>query len=123
MLAAVIVVVVGTGLCVFIAAASPEPASIWLVGAVVLAAVLMVSLIITYRYGRHSSTGLGFWHALSRNHRDDGLASQYRPRRVADKRSESNATNRPITAEEAQEIQATSANTWVPSRNRERGQP
>lgn len=122
MLAAVIVIVAGAGLCAFLAAVEASERSDWAIGVVITVAVLLVTWMIWYRYSRDRTAGLRFWLSVSRNHNDDGIAAQYRPRKVADRKSELAAgTNQPITAEEAHEIQATSASTWVPSRNREGG--
>ena len=123
MLAAVIVIVCGAGVCAFVGALDRSEAGAWMLGGVVLLAALFLWWIIWYRYKSNvGQSGLAFWHIFSRNHRDDGLAAQYRPRKVGDSRSnQPSGTNQPITADEAHEIQATSANTWVPSKNREGG--
>lgn len=124
MVATVIVIVVGAVICAFLGAADRTQFGDWMLGLVVLVAALMLTAIIRYRYARNSSSGLGFWYALGTDHREDGLASQYRPRKVRDNRTISQpGAQRPISAEEAREIQNTSSNTWVPSRNREGGKP
>ena len=124
MLATVIIIIGGAALCAFIAALENSRRSAWMLGAVISIAVLMIAWIIWYRYFRNTSTGLGFWLSMGRNHRDDGIAAQYRPRKVKNGQSEHNTgTNKPITAEEAHEIQVSSANAWVPSRDRKNNRP
>ena len=120
MLASVIIIVGGAGVCAFIAGTSSSDSSGVMLGIAVAVAVLLIAMIIWLRYGRRPEGGLGFWLSLGRNHREDGLAAQYRPRKVRDKSSETPVgTNQPITAEEVHEIQESSANTWVPSRIKE----
>lgn len=124
MLATVIVIVLGAVMCVFIAALDGSGIGDLMMMLATGGGVLIVVMIIWYRYGRRSGTNasLAFWNALSRNPADDGIAAQYRPRKVDEGRnSRAVGTNRPITAEEAHDIQSTSANTWVPSRNRDGG--
>ncbi len=70
-------------------------------------------LVVMQRFGK-SPGSLGFLFSASRNRRDDGL-KDYEPRKAGDHRSSMVGTNRPISAEEAHEIQITSANTWVPA--------
>ena len=120
MLASVIIIVGGAGVCAFIAGTSSSDASAAMLGFVVTAAVFLITFIIWFRYGRRSENGLRFWLSLSRNHREDGIAAQYRPRKVRDKSAETPVgTNQPITAEEVHDIQESSANTWVPTRHRQ----
>ncbi len=123
MLAAVIVIVGGAGVCAFVGALDQSEAGAWMLGGVVVFAAMLLWWIVWYRYSRNvSQSGLAFWHMFGRSHREDGLAAQYRPRKVGEGNSNRpSGTNRPITAEEAKEIRATSANTWVPSKNREGG--
>ena len=114
----------GAGVCAFISAAATGAQGDWAIGIVMATAVLLVGWMIWYRYSRNRSVGLSFWVKFNRNHREDGLAAQYRPRKVKDRRAEvSSGTNQPITAEEARDIQENSANAWVPSRNKEGGKP
>ncbi|MCA9084038.1 MAG: hypothetical protein KDA81_08285 [Planctomycetaceae bacterium] len=121
MLASLIVIGVGTGLCGFLSLlGSADQATI------VIPIIMLVSVILLFGLtwlrrdtSIRSPSGLSFWLSLSRTHRDDGIAAQYRPRRVKGPGDESApGTNRPITAEEVHEIQITSINTWVPSRSR-----
>lgn len=124
MFAAMIVIVLGVVLCGFISAVSSTERSAWAFGIATGVGALMVVWMIWYRYSRNRASGLGFWHMFGRSHRDDGIAAQYRPRKVKDGRTEIPAgTNQPITAEEAKQIQENSANAWVPSKNREGGKP
>lgn len=119
MLASSIVIVGGAAFCVMLAAVGSNEPSPWLIAGVIGTTVCMLLLMVRIRYGERGS-GLGFWHSVFRNHRQDGLASEYRPEKV-DSRSASSGigSNAPITAEQVHEIQVTSANTWVPSRNKE----
>ena len=120
MLATVIVIVAGTGLCTFIGAADSSSSGMIALGVVITVAVLLLLWLLWFRYSDHSSKGLGIWLSIARNPRDDGLASQYRPRKVNEREeARITGTNQPITAEEAHDLQVNSANTWVPSKNRE----
>ena len=122
MLATVIIIVAGAAVCAFIAAADSSDLGVWMGTSAVVGAILLVAWVVWYRYGRSTTNGMGFWFSLSRSYRDDDLANQYEPRKVRDKRSEApTGNNRPITADEAHEIQQQSANTWVPSKNRKSG--
>lgn len=124
MLASVVVIVLGAGVTAFISALATGDQSDWAIGIIVAVTVLLVTWMIWYRYSRNRSVGLSFWAVFNRNHREDGLAAQYRPRKVKDGRSETSvAVNKPITAEEARDIKENSANAWVPSRNKEGGKP
>ena len=119
MLATVIIIVIGTGLCCFMCLTESSDFSDWMLIVLPALAVLTISLIVRYRYGRGTSGSLTFWHSVASNHPDDGLAGQYRPRKVKDSRSNAPpGTNRPITADEAHDLRITSANTWVPSKTR-----
>lgn len=117
MLATVIVVGLGAGLCSFLALAAASSAFDWIVVAVLVAALLMLGVVTSYRYFRNEDPNLGFWNAVARNHREAGLAAQYRPRKVENvPETVAPDPNQPITADEVHEIQVTSSNTWVPSR-------
>ncbi|MEZ6132170.1 MAG: hypothetical protein R3C59_26215 [Planctomycetaceae bacterium] len=117
MLATVIVIVLGTLLCCFLCLLSPSDFSNWMLALLPATALLMIFLIARYRYGRGEVGSLAFWNAFARSPPDDGIAAQYRPRKI---RHRSSATTigglEPITAQEAHELRITSANTWVPSR-------
>ena len=117
MLATVIVIAGGAGLCSFMCLMDTSAFGDWMLALVVGGSLLAIGLIVRYRYSRNSSGGLGFWHMLHRNSNDDGIAAQYRPALVRDKQSlASDGNNTPITADQAREIRITSSNTWVPSR-------
>ncbi len=124
MLAAVIVIVCGAVICAFVGAIDRSELGAWMLGGVILLAALLLWWIIWLRYSRNSGGGLAFWHVFGRSHRDDGIAAQYRPRKVGEGHApRPSGTNKPITAEEAHDMRMTSANTWVPSKNREGGNP
>jgi hypothetical protein len=117
MLATVIVVGLGAGLCSFLALAFTSSAYDWIVVAVLATALLMLGLLTSYRYFRNEDPSLGFWNAVARNNREDGLAAQYRPRKVENDQEKTTVDpNKPITADKVHEIHITSASTWVPSR-------
>ena len=118
MLATVIVVGIGGGLAGF--GCLLAGGSDLLVATVFCSlAALMIGVTGLRRSVSRSTSGLGFWLNLMKNHPDDGLAAQYRPRRVdPDKEVRPQGSNQPITAAEAHELQSTSSSTWVPSRNR-----
>lgn len=119
MLATVIVIVIGTGLCCFLCLMADPRNSDFLIGCVFVFAILLLCGIVWYRYGRRDGGSLAFWNAMARNHPDDGLAAQYRPEKIKDRKPERPVgSNKPITAEEARELKVTSSRTWVPSRAR-----
>ncbi|HIF01366.1 MAG TPA: hypothetical protein EYG03_02325 [Planctomycetes bacterium] len=124
MLATVIIVGLGTGLCSFLGLAFTSSAYDWIVIAVLATALLMLGLLTSYRYFRNEGPSLGFWNAVARNHREEGLAAQYRPRKVQEGQEKTQVDpNKPITADEVHEIQVTSASTWVPSGGRKDSGP
>lgn len=115
MLATIIVIVGGAGLCCFLAMAADS--SMLLQAGVAIGSLLAIVQIIRYRYGRDSTGKLSIWHIITRRPNDDNIAAHYHPERVIDKHSEARVgTNKPISAEEAHQIQITSSNTWVPSK-------
>ena len=118
-LAACIVIVIGTGFCLLLALAGGDnDKTPWMVGGVCTVAVAFFGFIIWLRNG-HAGNNLSFWLSLKRNPRDDGLASQYRPRKVPTSRSTMpEGANQPITAEEVHEIRVTSSTAWVPTKDR-----
>jgi len=113
LLAAVFIIALGAGCCLFLVAAM-SPANLaktaWGLGAF---CTVFLILIVLQRFGK-SAGGLSFLFSASRNRRDDGL-QDYEPRMAGEKRSSMVGTNRPISAKEAHDIQITSANTWVPA--------
>jgi hypothetical protein len=119
-LAACIVIVLGSVFCLLlIFAGGNRGETPWMIGAVCAVASLFLGFLIFLRWGNKPTWSLGFWHTLFRNPPDDGLASQYNPRKVVDNSSQGPmGGNRPITAAEAHEIQSTSASAWVPTRDR-----
>ena len=117
MLATVIVVGLGAGLCSFLALAATSSTFDWIVLAVMVASLFALGVVTSYRYYRNEDPNLEFWNAVARNHREEGLAAQYHPRKVENGDEVDSADpNKPITADEVHEIQVTSSNTWVPSR-------
>ena len=120
MLAAVIVIVIGTGVCCFMVVMADSRHSDLLLGLLFGAAMVLLTGLLWLRYSRGSmSSSLGFWNAAARNHREEGLAAQYRPKKREDRRSTASAGgNKPITAEEARELKIESSRTWVPSKGR-----
>jgi hypothetical protein len=122
MLASVIVIVIGTGICCFMCVMADSRYSDLAMGAVVVSAFLVLASMIWYRYSSGDGSGrLAFWNAAARNNREDGLAAQYRPRKVEDRRSQQQpGSNRPITAQEAHDLQINSSKTWVQSKARVR---
>lgn len=119
MLASVVIIILGTGLCCFLCLLERSDFSDFMLIALPTGGLLTIGLIVVYRYGRGESGSLAFWHSAASNHNDDGIAAQYRPRKVSDSQANAPAgSNKPITAQEAHEIQVTSANTWVPTKGR-----
>lgn len=115
MLATVIVIVGGAGLGCFLCMAANS--SELLQGGIAIAALIAIVQIVRYRYARNTSSKLGLFFFIQKRPNDDGLAAQYRPRKIKDRRSQADTgDNKPITAEEARQIQVTSANTWVPTK-------
>lgn len=117
LLASMFIIALGAGCCLFtVVAMSPSsmPVALWIGGGIMS---VFVIIIVMQRFGRIPQGSLSFLLSSSRNRRDDG-ARDYEPRKVADGRSQSVGTNRPITAEEAHQIKVTSPNTWVPAASR-----
>lgn len=118
MLASVVIIILGTALCCFLCLMDRSDFSEFMLFALPAVGLIAIGWIVLYRYGRGSSGSLAFWHSAATNHNDDGIAAQYRPRKVRNSQANEPAgSNKPITAEEAHDIQITSANTWVPSKN------
>tara|TARA_B100001939_G_C16497558_1_gene428150 strand:- start:124 stop:540 length:417 start_codon:yes stop_codon:yes gene_type:complete len=120
MLATVLVIIAGTMLLVFICAVANSDAGAILMGVTVGLAVLSLMALVWYRYFRdHGNNSLELSLSIARNKPDDGIAAhQYEPRLVKNRHDEAEGTNQPITADEAHELRISSANTWVPSRNK-----
>ena len=117
MLATVIVVGLGAGLTSFLVLAGTSSDYDWIVLVVFVIALVMLGAVTLYRYYRNEDPSLGFWNAVARNHREEGLAAQYHPRKVENVPEKLSVDpNKPITADEVHEIHVTSSNTWVPSR-------
>ena len=117
MLATVIVIAGGAGLSCFICLLDASQFGSWMLGGILGGALLAIALVVRYRYGRASSSGLTFWYSAHSNPNDDGIAAQYRPRLVQTRGAENTVgPNMPITAEKARELQVTSSKTWVPAR-------
>lgn len=117
LLAAVFIVALGCGSCLFtVAAMSPGslPAAIWTLSGI---AGLFLVIVVLQRFGKLPKTDLSFLLSAQKNRRDDGARS-YEPRKAGGNSTPSAGTNQPISAEEAHQIKVTSANTWVPSQSR-----
>lgn len=115
LLASVFILALGSACCLFLVAAM-SPASFartaWGLGGF---CTVFLILIVLQRFGKSPGSSLSFLHSSSRNRRDDGL-KDYEPRKAGENRQKSAVgTNRPISAQEAHEIQVTSPNTWVPA--------
>ncbi|MCR9198089.1 MAG: hypothetical protein NXI04_05570 [Planctomycetaceae bacterium] len=118
MLATIIVIVGGCGLCWFIAVSAN---AFQLQLGISIVSVIAVVQLIRLRYGKSRGARLSIFNAIQRNPCDENAAAQYRPVKIKDRRSESPAGgNKPITAEEAHQIQINSANTWVPGKATQR---
>ncbi|MFN9719808.1 MAG: hypothetical protein ACK58L_14000 [Planctomycetota bacterium] len=114
MLASVFILTMGGGCCLF-TVASLYPESFTLAASVITGIVVVFIVVaVLQRTGRLPSNSLSFLFVSHKNKRDDGT-NNYLPRRVTDSRPMVQGTNRPISADEAHEIQVTSPNTWVPS--------
>jgi hypothetical protein len=119
MLAAIFIVALGAGTCLFtVAAMSPAslPMAMLVIGGISGAFMVFVIL---QRFGKLPATDLSFLLSSSRNRRDDGL-TDYEPKLVKSKQTPVAGVNRPISAAEAHEIKVTSANTWVPAPTKKR---
>ena len=117
LLAAVFILALGSGCCLFLVSAmSPTSFAMtaWGLGG---ALSVFLTLIVLQRFGKMPNANLGFLFSSARNRRDDG-AADYEPRIAGQSRSSSVVgTNQPISAREAHEIKVTSANTWVPAKS------
>lgn len=114
MLATIIVITGGCGLCWFIAVSANAFQLQIGISAIALFAIVQL---IRLRYGKGGGGRLNIFNAIARNPYDDTAAAQYRPVKIRDRRTEPPAgSNQPITAEEASQLQSSSANTWVPGK-------
>lgn len=119
MLASIVIIVLGTGLCCFLCLMDTSDLGTVLLITLPIVSLGLILFLMRYRYGRSHSSGLAFWFSAARNHYDDGIAAQYRPEKIKDRRANAPAgSNQPITAQEAHELQTTSSSTWVPSKKR-----
>lgn len=117
MLATVLVIGVGAGFLTFFAVAAPNELERWLIPAVCGVALLLLVLLVRLRWSSSSSrSGLAFWLSAKNNFQDDGIAGQYRPRKVSRADEVRPGINQPITASEVREIKNTSAHAWAPSK-------
>lgn len=122
MLATVIVIVLGAGLCSFLCVLADQNQNGLLLGGIIGGALLAIVGLLVFRYGRMQDSSLAFWLAASKNHRDDGL-KDYQPEKAKSRGpSRPLGSNKPISAEEAREIQKTSSSTWVPARGNRKQQ-
>jgi len=117
MLAAVFIITLGVGGCLFVVSAmSPESfvSAAWVLGGVLAA---FLALTFWFRFGKTQNSSFGFLLSSTRNRRDDGV-QDYEPRIAGQSQlSAVTGTNQPITAQEVHEIRVTSANTWVPAKS------
>lgn len=120
MLASLVIIVLGTGLCCFLCLMDTSDFGTVMMLSLPIASLLLILFLMNYRYGRtKTGSGLTFWFSAASNHNDDGIAAQYRPEKIKDSRSNAPAgSNSPITAQEAHELQTTSASSWVPSKKK-----
>ncbi|MEZ6122604.1 MAG: hypothetical protein R3C49_05435 [Planctomycetaceae bacterium] len=117
MLATVVIIVLGAGLCCFLSLIDGSALGDTMVMVVPVVAFVLILCLMWLRYAAPTDGRLAFWHSVAKNHPDDGLAAQYRPRKVRDRRSSGPVgTNQPITAEQARDLHSTSSSTWVPSK-------
>lgn len=116
MLATMIVIVLGAILCSWVVLIAGSALKDWVIGLIAIGSVLLIGCLLLYRYGGTQEGGLVFWKSAFGNHYDDGLAANYRPRKVKDSGATNcQAENRPMNASELRDIRETSANTWVPA--------
>ena len=116
MLATVIVIVLGAALCSFLCVLADVEQNELLLGTILGGAAFSIAWIVWYRYGRTNESSLTFWFLASKNRRDDGL-NDYVPEKIPGRGPQRPmGSNKPITAEEAREIQVTSSRTWVPAK-------
>lgn len=116
MLATMIVIVLGALLCSWVVLVAGSALQDWVIAVIAVSAVSLITALLMYRYGRATEGGLVFWKSAFSNHYDDGLAANYRPKKVDDSRTRNApAENRPANAAELRDIRETSANTWVPA--------
>ena len=118
LLASTFIVGIAAGIALFICLAFEPASNTTSVAIISSVAVLFLAFIALQRMSGPRAMTMAFMNLLNHNHRDDGLASQYRPRKVKSRPAASSELNQPISVDELREIQATSANTWVPTRNR-----
>ena len=120
LLASVFILTLGSVCCLFLVAAM-SPASLgttacWIGGIF----TVYMTLVVFQRFGKIPNANLSFLLSSSRNRRDDGI-KDYEPRIAGKSRSALTVgTNQPISAQDAHEIQITSANTWVPASTNQR---
>ncbi len=117
LLASVIIITLGSGGCLItVSAMSPQsmPTAIWAISGMM--AIFLV-FVILQRFGKAPQADMSFLLASRKNMRNDGMAD-YEPRKIGEGRSSQSGINRPISAEEAHEIQVHSPNTWVPAQSR-----
>lgn len=117
LLASVFILALGAGCAIFtVSAMSPESFAVAAstVGAIV---GMFIVFVVMQRFGKLPKMDMGFLVSSHRNRSDDGV-SDYEPRKVGEARIVAEGTNRPISAEEAQELKITSPNTWVPAKSR-----
>ena len=116
MLAAMIVIVLGAILCSWIVLVVESAFQDWVIAAIVVGTVLVITCLLLFRYSGSKPAGLDFWRSAFGNHYDDGLAANYRPAKVKDRRSTTGqGENHPISVSELRDIRETSANSWVPA--------
>ena len=115
LLASVFIMALGAGCCLFtVSAMSPESfvVAMCTVGSIV---GVFTAFVVMQRFGKLPKIDMGFLVSSHQHRPDDGVAD-YEPRKAGEAQIVAAGTNRPISAEEAQELKITSPNTWVPAR-------
>lgn len=115
MLATMIVIILGAIMCSWVVLMAGSVVQDWMIAAIAVGAVALIAIILRYRYGQAQDSRLGFWASVFSNHNDDGLAANYRPRKIKDNQTGTPARQQPISPEELRDIRESSANTWVPA--------
>ena len=121
LLASTFVVALGSGCVVFLVVALSADFSPFFLGLMGLIATALFATIILQRLGRGRTGSMSFWSMFGQSHREDGLACNYRPRKIRGRADVDAEVPRPIHAEEVRQIQETSSSTWVPSRGKNGG--
>lgn len=121
LLASTFVIALGSGVLIFLVVALSADLSPYFLGLMGLVATAFITTIILQRFGRGRTGSMSFWSMFGQSHREDGLACNYRPRKIRGRNDGDAEVPRPIHAEEVRQIQETSSSTWVPSRGKSGG--